>query len=117
HVRVGNCQASIRRTPYRKVRGFLLCARENMPDGGFALSGLQNSQARQADPTAKRNKNTKKGCINAEKQKPSHRLGSLNSGAGLGIDALLYSYDLQVKFLMWLKMYPHLYPLSHLLRI
>ncbi|HFV9275794.1 TPA: hypothetical protein ACIAIG_002738, partial [Enterobacter asburiae] len=56
-------------------------ARENMPDGGFALSGLQNSQARQADPTAKRNKNTKKGCINAEKQKPSHRLGSLNSGA------------------------------------
>ncbi|KZR41077.1 hypothetical protein, partial [Enterobacter roggenkampii] len=24
HVRVGNCQASIRRTPYRKVRGFLL---------------------------------------------------------------------------------------------
>ncbi|KLF98013.1 hypothetical protein ABF55_01490 [Enterobacter asburiae] len=26
-MRVGNCQASIRRTPYRKVRGFLLCAR------------------------------------------------------------------------------------------
>ncbi|OWG31359.1 hypothetical protein CAL36_23125 [Enterobacter kobei] len=24
HVRVGNCQASNRRTPYRKVRGFLL---------------------------------------------------------------------------------------------
>ncbi|MGS7947126.1 hypothetical protein [Klebsiella pneumoniae] len=53
----------------------------------------------------------------AEKQKPAFWAGSLNSGAGLGIDALLYSYDLQVKFLMWLKMYPHLYPLSHLLRI
>ncbi|WP_227415129.1 hypothetical protein, partial [Enterobacter cloacae complex sp. P24RS] len=24
HVRVGNCQASIKETPYRKVRGFLL---------------------------------------------------------------------------------------------
>ncbi|WP_227415112.1 hypothetical protein, partial [Enterobacter cloacae complex sp. P24RS] len=29
HVRVGNCQASIKETPYRKVRGFLLCAPEN----------------------------------------------------------------------------------------
>lgn len=29
HVRVGNCQASNRRTPYRKVRGFLLCAQKS----------------------------------------------------------------------------------------
>ncbi|WP_417643363.1 hypothetical protein [Citrobacter sp. FR21SANT8218] len=36
----------------------------------------------------------------AEKQKPSHRLGSLNSGAGLGIDVLFYFYDLQSKFLI-----------------
>ncbi|MFY7114765.1 hypothetical protein, partial [Enterobacter cloacae complex sp. SHL020] len=48
HVRVGNCQASIRRTPYRKVRGFLLCAGRNMPDGGFDLSGMENPHARYA---------------------------------------------------------------------
>ncbi|WP_216821852.1 hypothetical protein, partial [Enterobacter cloacae] len=29
----GNCQASIRKTPYRKVRGFLLSASENMSSG------------------------------------------------------------------------------------
>ena len=34
------------------------------------------------------------GVQNSEKQKPSQRLGSLNSGAGLGIDLLFYLYDL-----------------------
>lgn len=34
------------------------------------------------------------GVQTPEKQKPSHRLGSLNSGAGLGIDLLFYFYDL-----------------------
>ena len=42
HVRVGNCQASIRRTPYRKVRGFLLLY--------FFLS-LKLSHLRLADST------------------------------------------------------------------
>ena len=37
----------------------------------------------------------------AEKQKPSHRLGSLNSGAGLGIDYYLYLIDIQGLFLIW----------------
>jgi hypothetical protein len=33
------------------------------------------------DPTVKRSKNTKEGIYKRRKQKPSHRLGSLNSGA------------------------------------
>ena len=35
-----------------------------------------------------------------QKQKPAFWAGSLNSGAGLGIDVLFYFYDLQSKFLI-----------------
>ena len=41
HVRVGNCQASIKETPYRKVRGFLLCG-VYLPPVALRLPGLQN---------------------------------------------------------------------------
>ncbi|MEB4674575.1 hypothetical protein MXL54_07320 [Enterobacteriaceae bacterium G50] len=37
------------------------------------------------DLKTERKESGKSGVQTAEKQKPSHRLGSLNSGAGLGI--------------------------------
>jgi hypothetical protein len=47
------------------------------------------------NPTVKRARILKKGFINAEKQKPSHRLGSLNSGAGLGIEHVYNLYFIE----------------------
>ncbi|WP_207534108.1 hypothetical protein, partial [Enterobacter hormaechei] len=41
HVRVGNCQASNKKNPVPYGTGFFALGAENMPDGGFPLSGLQ----------------------------------------------------------------------------
>nr|WP_074174150.1 hypothetical protein [Enterobacter hormaechei] len=41
HVRVGNCQASNKKNPRTVRYGVFALGAENMPDGGFPLSGLQ----------------------------------------------------------------------------
>ncbi|HGA2242874.1 TPA: hypothetical protein ACIRVD_004596, partial [Enterobacter roggenkampii] len=56
-----------------------------------------------ADRTIPRKKEArilKKGFINAEKQKPSLWLGSLNSGAGLGIENFFYHIDINIIYLV-----------------
>lgn len=40
------------------------------------------------------------GVQTPEKQKPSHRLGSLNSGAGLGIENFFYHIDINIIYLV-----------------
>lgn len=59
--------------------------------------------------------NDQKSTVARKGKSPALQRGLMNIGAGLGIENFFYHIDINIIYLVWLKMYPQLYPQSLLI--